>query len=56
MSCIYLRHFLKSFTSGKRQLETSIQSTNVDQKSMETGQFVSRFFDCHLSPDVLMFN
>ena len=46
MSCISLRYFFKSCTPDKRQSETLILSTNVDQNSLETG-----FFDCHLSPD-----
>ena len=33
-------------TPGRRQSKTSILSTNVDQKSLET-----EFFYCHLSPD-----
>ena len=46
-----------------RQSKTLILSTNVDQKSLETGfsiaicrpifrlPCVARFFDCHVSPD-----
>ena len=37
-----------------RQSKTFTISTNVDQKSLETGfrlPFVARFFDCHVSPD-----
>ena len=33
------------FTPDKRQSKTIIQSTNVDQKSLET------VFDCHFPPD-----
>ena len=37
-----------------RQSKTLILSTNVDQKSLETGFSIAiclRFFDCHVSPD-----
>ena len=37
-----------------RQSKTLILSTNVDQKSLETGFSIAichPFFDCHVSPD-----